>query len=151
MKPETLAKMPEEEFGNLVKDDLRHELDSETSKLLRHPKVALRWRNSLRGIRNSVENQLVTRRADVESGHISIEEFNEWRPGALRFRGGVFDRLAEAESVIIMESLDTDNQSSYSEDWSNLVRAIEEHRDHLCGKQCNEDCIADDVLWSHVA
>jgi len=151
MNPETLAKEPETEFSNLVKEDLRQGLDSETSQMLRDPKVVLRWRNSLRGIRQSVENQLVTRRADIETGHLTVEDFNEWRPAALRFRGGVFDRLTEAESVIIMENLDMGNQSSYHDDWLNLVRAIEEHRDHLCDKQCSENCMADEVLWSNIA
>lgn len=167
-----LLDLSDEAFNAMVNQDVRGTLNPDTSALLRDPAIADRWYETLISLKRSVEAQLSANRAEQvqkQAEYVALGEggkvlwmqaragAEKWRAGAVRFKNGVEDRLAEARkhrnearanmhiSVLIGE------RDQAFKEVKRLRAAILTHREHECGASCDDDrCIADDNLWEEL-
>jgi hypothetical protein len=82
--PEVLAEISYQQFYNIVDADIRRRLDSEISKNLRHPAVAIRWHQVLVQMRRTTEGAIAIRASEYRS-----------------LRLGAVQQLADAERALI--------------------------------------------------
>lgn len=124
-----LEPLNEDEFNEVVNNDVRDTATRAQSKALRTPEMSGRWLNALHSLKRSVESQFVSARAEravkasefarSKTGKISIVtgqgkgdsvtqqmtelEFaawqEKWRSGAVRFLSGVEDCIVEAKDI----------------------------------------------------
>ncbi len=164
-----LLDLSDDAFNSMVNQDVRGTLNSELSQLLRDPAIADRWYETLVSLKRSVEAQLSANRAEQVQKQSEFlgrgpqakmlwlqtkATTEKWRAGAVRFKNGVEDRMAEARrnrdklrlglhvSVVINE------RDVAFREVKRLRSMILSHRDHECDENCEPNCAADDSLWN---
>lgn len=165
----------------------RENPDHRTYLALRRPPVLQRFYRMLSQMQRSVEGQLAASRAEMRSRTARLRakqrgietgafvpdpddtfdyetEYQEalarhqnWRAGALRFKTGCEERMAEIAGELRQADLEFFADRVKEERNEALVRvtelenAIRVHREHTCGDDCDyPTCIADDELWGLV-
>ncbi len=109
-----LGDLSDEAFDDIVNQDTRGALDPVTSAALREPENIDRWYDMLLTLKRRVEAQLAANRGDQASKQaeflslgdqgkvlwLRYKASNEkWRQGAIRFKNGLEDKLAEAKRL----------------------------------------------------
>lgn len=162
-----ISDLPTLEFQDLVNKDVRGELDPETSQQLRAPENLNRWYDGLLKLKRTVEAQLTSNQADLASkqadllgrGQAGLQEWlaakaaaERWRQGAIRFKNGVEERLAEAKRIrhetnesSFVASLVRERDRAMLEA-ARLRTAILEHKTTVLSD--NDDDSTDDRLWA---
>lgn len=107
-----LQELSDEEFDEIVNQDVRGILDEETSVQLREPLNLERWHDMLLTLKRRVEVQLAANRGEQaakQAEYLSLgsqgkvlwlrykSQNERWRQGAIRFKNGVEDKLSEAK------------------------------------------------------
>ena len=142
----------EEQFKEMVNNDIRGQGQPEEAEMLRSPEHVRRWYNTLLSLKRKAEYNISSKRADLLRDQHSLltenseewrvewigkkADFEVWKQGTMRFRNGVEDKLAEAKTL-----LNPDN--------SNAVEAIRRHRDEIASGEVDAD-EEDERLWSVV-
>lgn len=172
--------MSDTEFRSLAEDDVREAtgkgdpLDLPVHDALRTPPAIHRFYRLLLVLQRSAEGQLAAKGAShaarmaklrmhgttsqSEKYQEALAEHETWRAGALRFKTGVEERMAEISSL--MRELDAETFADRLKEERNqallrtlvLEDAIRRHRDHECTDdtcdQAHGTCAADDELWA---
>lgn len=165
-----LTSLSDEAFNEIVNADVRGTADEQTSLALRDPMVVDRWYDTLASLKRSVEAQLTANRGEQAAKQAEFLRMGpsgkamwlqsraaaeKWRQGAIRFKNGVEDRMAEARRL--RSHLD---QNSYvrilARERDNAVKetmrlrsAIVKHRAAVELDQDEQDDI-DERLWAVV-
>lgn len=150
-----LSHLGNDDFRNLVAEDVRGRVDIKTSKLLRTPLYLQKWHDCLLTIKRNVEHQLASDKAERYSKRLEftrkgnegkiawlqyVAERERWRANNIFFKNGVENKLAEAKNLLN----DTD---SARERISELQGAIRAHKHTV--ETGNDDAAydADEILW----
>ena len=157
-----------------IKQADRGEMEQVTFDALREPPVIQRFYSMLSQMQRSVEGQLAAGRADMKSRtakmklrHAPAEEYQQalanhenWRAGALRFKTGCEQRMAEIAGLlrVIDSEFLADRVKEERNDALARVKELEDairrHRDHTCDdatcSQGRDECSADEDLWTLV-
>lgn len=163
-----LVELDDDAFGSLIDAAVRGDLDKRTTELIKDPKIIERTRLTLVAMKKSVEGQLGAKRAE----HVTKtdktkpewaakkdrQQYNLWRAGALRFKSGVDGLLMDVRLEQTRQDPDADRvaaflkseRTAYLVAYKNLHDVVIEHRDHVCGPECDDQCIADEKLWRAV-
>lgn len=109
-----LVSLSDEAFNEIVNADVRGTADEHTSHALRDPMVVGRWYDTLVSLKRSVEAQLTANRGEQAGKQAEFLRLgpsgkpmwlqsqaaaDKWRQGAIRFKNGVEDRMAEAKRL----------------------------------------------------
>lgn len=164
-----------DDFRKIAEEDIRSadkgDMDPMVFEALRTSPVIQRYYSVLGQMQKSVEGQLAAGKADMRSRTAKMKsrgttnsEYQEalakhenWRAGALRFKTGAEQRMAEIAGLL--REIDTeffaDRVKEERNDALARIRELEDvirrHRDHVCTDEtCDRDrtCIADDELWT---
>lgn len=153
-----LLAIPEPEFRSVVDDAIRGHLTEEMAQRLKSPEIVDRTYLTLVSIKKNVEGQLAAKRADYIKSRSLLHDdprglraaektYQTWRGGALRFKSGV-----EEFMVSIRGLREKPGQAeNYYIAYQTLKQAIVQHKNHWCGDECLEDCVADETLWTVLA
>jgi hypothetical protein len=175
---EQLMDMNYDDFRVVCEEDIkladRGEMDELTFDALREPPVIQRFYSMLSQMQKSVEGQLAAGRAEMKSRtakmrlrNATAAEYQEavakhenWRAGALRFKTGCEQRMAEIAGLLREADMAffADRVKEERNDALARVKALEDairtHRDHVCNDEagCQQDrsCAADEDLWGLV-
>lgn len=164
-----LTSLTDEAFNEIVNADVRGTLDTDTSQALREPEVLSRWHDTLISMKRNVEAQLTTNKSEQSlrqaeffalgaAGRVPWLQYRgnaeKWRQGAIRFKNGVEDRLAEAKRLRSTVNRDqyvtiliTERDAAMAEVYR-LRNAILEHKAQV--EREEDDEMTDDRLWSAV-
>lgn len=166
--PAGLTKISLEEFEASVNADIRGTADPATSAMLRETENLNLWYDTLAKMKRAVEAQLTSSRSTLLTNQAELlgkgshdawleakASTERWRQGAIRFKNGVEERLAEAKRLRMMEnsnsfitSLVNDRDRAIAESVK-LREAIEAHRTAVLAEDLDEDPeMIDDRLWS---
>jgi hypothetical protein len=171
-----LLKMDDTSFRELVDAEVRGRASPELTASLRSPEIAERWYQQLLVMKKSVESTLAAKTAEDKEQRLvlldaadsvsdpdqaadlrrranqSRAQYLKWRAGALRFRAGVEERLAEAAwrrrlagSVNPAALLEERNQLLGR--LGMLTEAIQAHRDSMADVASEDIDDADRELW----
>lgn len=164
-----LSDLSDTAFQEIVNADVRGTLDSETSKLLRLPEHAARWHDTLLIMKRSVEAQLTAKKGELASQHAEylslggngktlwIQAYasaEKWRQGAIRFKNGVEEKVAEAKRLLSTEARDlyvkqlVDERNQAMKEAFRLRAAISDHRQAVTLADDTDTEEIDDRLWS---
>lgn len=167
----TLSDLSEVAFHEIVNADVRGTLDAGTSVLLRERENIPRWHDTLLGMKRSVEAQLTAKKGELAGQRAEYLGLGEpgrplwaqaqasaerWRQGAIRFKNGVEDKIAEAKHLLGTIARDEYvNQLRLERDTAvrdalRLRTAVAEHREHViaAAETGEEQDDIDDRLWS---
>jgi hypothetical protein len=153
-----LSTLSDEDFEDLVNQDVRGQLDREISLQLREPENVYRWYNSLNSLKKSVEAQFVVKKAELSEQRLenptedewlrTVAEHERWKAGAVRFKTGVEKRIAEAKQLRIAISKD-EVMGRISSDLHEARGKAELYRQAILAHRSAEDADqADDQLYS---
>lgn len=165
-----LSDLSESAFHEIVNADVRGTLDAGTSVLLREPENVPRWHDTLLGMKRSVEAQLTAKKGELAGQRAEYMGLGEagrplwaqaqasaekWRQGAIRFKNGVEDKVAEAKHLLSTIARDQYIQQLRVErdtairDALRLRTAVAEHREHViaAAETGEEQDDIDDLLW----
>lgn len=161
-----ISELPVSEFQDLVNRDVRGELAPSVSSQLREPQNLNLWHDTLLKLKRTVEAQLTSNRADLiakqaelaTKGSKGTAEWlavkasaERWRQGAIRFKNGVEERLAEAKRIrnqVIEESFTSSlvkDRDRAMVEAAKLRSAILEHKEAVLSDK--DDEATDDRLW----
>jgi hypothetical protein len=143
----------DEEFRAVVDADVRGKSEEDIQHALRSdPHLIRRWYDTLLSMKASVEGQLSAKAAEAKAekleslvadkrrdGLVAQASYERWRSGALRFRSGLESTILEARRHL------DDHEAEV------FRTAILAHRNHNCGPECDDTCIADARLWKLVS
>ena len=152
----------DETFDKLVNQDSRGQASPEIAAFLRSPEVIDRWYDSLLLLKRTMEIQLIGKKADLAAAKVSalslgpagkmvylreLAAYEKWRSGVIRVLAkGLETRLAEAKRL-----RQTTRSDATQTQLRRLRELVLEHRDHVCGDECDgEHCVADIALWKAV-
>lgn len=168
-KTSSLCDLSDEEFRQVVDDDLRGKADAKISPQLRKPENVDRWYSVLLAMTKSVEGQLAARRSDWDGlrthlgSEIALktgtneeailraqlqserERYLKWRAGIIRFKTGLDEWLAEARHLRdrtrgdMIERVTKDERAFLSSRVRTLEEAIRRHRDHLLAEDLDDE------------
>lgn len=169
-----LMATPDDQFRSICENDVRVATGKEDpgdpvlAKALRTPPVIQRYYRLLSVLQRSAEGQLAARRASHaarmaklrahgtkgEKYQEALAEHETWRAGALRFKTGVEERMAELGGIL--RDIDAEFFADRLKEERNqallrtvvLEDAIRRHRAHECDDACKEGCTADTDLWA---
>jgi hypothetical protein len=165
--PLKLSDLSDDSFDDIVNQDTRGALDSVTSAALREPENLDRWYDMLLTLKRRVEAQLAANRGEQaakQAEYLSLGDqgkmlwlrykaSNEkWRQGAIRFKNGLEDKLAEAKrlrsqaSTETYPALVTKERDTAIKQVMRLRSAIVEHKIATIHEQGDQDDI-DGRLW----
>lgn len=158
MTTQVLSTLSDDDFEGLVNQDVRGQLDSATSALLREPENVFRWYNSLNSLKKSVEAQFVVKKAELAEFRLvnatedewrqAVAEHERWKAGAVRFKTGVEKRIAEAKQLRIAVSRD-EVMGRISSDLHEARGKLELYRQAIVAHKNAEDADqADEDLYS---
>lgn len=164
-----LTVLSDEAFNDIVNADVRGTVDKETSSALRDPAVLSRWYDTLLSLKRSVEAQLTANRGEqstkqAEFLHLGAAgrplwlqfrgQSEKWRQGAIRFKNGVEDRLAEAKRLRSTTDRDSyvsiliHERDAAMAEMYRLRTAILEHKNAVEREEDDEE--VDDRLWASI-
>lgn len=148
--------MSNDDFRNLVGEDVRGNVDPKTSKLLRTPVFQRRWHDTLCQIKRNVEFQLASDKAERYSKRLKFmkegpegkqkylayqAERERWRANNIFFKNGVENKIAEAKRLL------TDHDALKIR-VGELSAAIRAHR-HIVEHGSEQEAFdADESLWA---
>jgi hypothetical protein len=162
-----LNDLSDEAFDDIVNQDTRGALDSVTSAALREPEHLDRWYDMLLTLKRRVEAQLAANRGEQaakQAEYLSLGDqgkvlwlrykaSNEkWRQGAIRFKNGLEDKLAEAKRLRMQASNEsyptilTRERDHALKKVVQLRSAIVEHKLATVNEEGDQDDI-DTRLW----
>jgi hypothetical protein len=127
--------MDNDSFDRLVSEDVKNLLSSEKSDFLRLPENRERWKETLLGLIENLDEQIVDLSKDemVATENLPshmVTEFkvatDEKKTKINRFRFYVMQKISEAEKLIAMGDSDTDPSELTLAQF--LKKAIEEHK-----------------------
>lgn len=160
-----LLALSDEEFRSVVDGAVRNrDPEDDDARAIRsdllRPEIVDKTYFALIASKKSVEGQLAAKRADYVKSRARtrhpdalrrIEEtYRGWRAGALRFKSGVEEFLVEVRAARDRNGEDNYLRKERNDSlvaFEQLRRAVIEHRDHVCGPECDNTCIADENLW----
>lgn len=163
-----LVQLDDDSFGSLIDAAVRGDLDKKTRELIKDPRIIERTRLTLVAMKKSVEGQLGAKRAehvtkvDKSKPEWAIRKdrqlYNSWRAGALRFKSGVDGLLMDIRLQQTRDNPDAEGiaaflkseRTAYLVAYQKLHDVVVEHRDHECGPECDDQCVADVKLWRAV-
>lgn len=155
MDPKQLEVLGNDEFRNLVGEDVRGKIDIKTSKLLRTPMFLRRWHDTLLQLKRNVEFQLASDKAERYSKRIEfskqgaqgrdaylkyVAERERWRSNNIFFKNGVENKIAEAKRLL-------EDHDVLKGRVSELQQAIRAHK-HIVEHGTDAEAFdADESLW----
>lgn len=155
MDPKQLDNLNNDDFRNLVGEDVRGNVDVRTSKLLRTPVFLRRWHDVLCQIKRNVEFQLASDKAERYSKRLKflqegaagkqkylsyLAERERWRANNIFFKNGVENKIAEAKRLLA-------NEEVLKQRVGELQAAIRSHRHIVEHGSDTEAFEADELLW----
>lgn len=163
-----LSLLSDDEFEDFVNRDVRGNLEPEFAAKLREPENINRWHDTLLRLKRSVDAQFSSARYELSSKQASYltqgdkgrqmwlaarAASEKWRQGAVRFKNGVEERLAEAKRLRHSMAATSDfTQYVIAErdraiaELERLRQAIEDHRKAVLNDE--DDDSVDDILWA---
>lgn len=153
LRPHTVSSPPlsDDDFAELVAQDVRNQASAEVSAMLRQPEHLDRWYDALVELGRSVDFQFVGQRAETYDHYqrLSPEEFAtyyaqvlRWKTSTVRFKRAIEQRIADCRS------LRRDRHARYAGVAAMLAHAIAEHHRIAESAPSMED--ADETLWAHL-
>jgi hypothetical protein len=158
-----LLKMGPEAFNEVVNNDIRGEVAEDVAAALRGVLVD-RWYNTLVAMKRNSEAQFSNARFEIakkrheclngQDKNLGMSEFNtymtqkaRWRTGALRFKNGVEDKIAEAKMIRRARATDLHRERDYLiTRLATLSNAIKTHQDAVLEDPLDTET-ADENLW----
>lgn len=155
MEPKQLESLSNDDFRNLVGEDVKGKIDNKTSQLLRTPMFLQRWHDTLLQTKRNIEFQLASDKAERyakrlqflnqgEAGRNSylayLAERERWRSNNIFFKNGVENKIAEAKRLL------TDHDTLKIR-IGELQAAIRAHRHIVEHGTDTEAFDADETLW----
>lgn len=105
MNVDELLKLTPDAFEDVVDKEVRGQVDGETARSIRDPRLSERSYYVLTTMKKNVESQLAARRLDVaringQPGYNeALTDFHRWKAGAVRFKNGVENRLMQIRAM----------------------------------------------------